>query len=490
VDSNGACASTAEAATAASGVAAAATTLAMDVKCLGLVQVAMISRRAHIIKEEESIDAERTEEEAREEEIVGEMEEAVSLQAGQQSVRRRSLFGTATIKLNRTAGNHSDSSTSRGLQPGSQSPVSNRGSALNANRATAFGPFSSNGSWLNMWIGFRQLSTSLHTRVLAARQDIAAASMRAASWAPFTALMFFTVLVCVWLGGKGIRSNASTVSGTIRPPGEAPPGSLRQPQTSRRTNAFSERANLNVGCQPLLTSPRLPTSMASPSEGPTSAMLIQSTDTLTHDLALFPHRNGPACFGSALSLPPPPEARDLLCPVMVTPRNCESLLRIHIKFSTNCFHVLDAEGKLVVHVELRVGKTILHCDGFILAQFVAKPVHGGVDEIQLLRANGEYFAKLVQGGLGLTNCPSHEPLATWTIQTRVGVEWFVLRHCYKIDIRDNLGIIVAVAQQIEETGTRDQPGDAEKAYLLRVSPLMDVSIALCAILAVNHLLRL
>jgi len=365
VNSNSASASTAEAATAAAGAAATAS-LDMDATCLGLVQVAMTPSRMRNIREEEPIDAERTEEEAKEEKI----EEEVSLQAGQQSVRRRSLFGTAELKLNRTAGNHSDTNTSRGRQPVSQSPVSNRSSAVDANRTAAFGPFLSNGSWLNMYIGFRQLSASLHPKIMVACQYIAAASMRTAFWTSLS-LICFTVLVCVWLGWKGPRSNARTVTGTIRPPGEAPSGFLSQPKMSRRPSPFSNSNPMRPQ-----TTPRLPSSMASVE--PTSAVSLRPSPQARDESFLVGTTR-------ALSLLSPPEVRDVLCPTLVVPPNCESLLHIHINNSTNSLHVSDVQRNTVMQVELQAGKTLLHSDGFILAKVVAKPVHGSTDEIQLLR---------------------------------------------------------------------------------------------------------
>jgi len=152
--------------------------------------------------------------------------------------------------------------------------------------------------------------------------------------------------------------------------------------------------------------------------------------------------------------------------------------------------VLDAEGNNPVSVELQVGRTILRREDLTLAQCVSVPV---VNEVQFLRSNGEYFAKLVQGGLGeLTNCPNHEePLATWTIQTHVGVAWFFFGDfgSSAIEVRDNLGRLVAKAQKIEGTMTSDQPGKVDKAYLLRIAPMMDGSIAIFGILAVNNLLK-
>jgi len=411
--------------------------LAANMKCLGLLQLDMFPGRVHGYIEE-----------AKENNVSEEMEKEGLLQAGHQSVGRPSLFRVAAIKLN-----HSDDNTSRGLQPDFQSLVSSHGSAVDAN-TTAFIPFWSSRSWLNEWIWFRQLSASLHPREMVAFRYIRVASMRSAdlvSWALFAPLLFVTVLVCVCLGIR-TRSNTGSVSGTIERPRGTTSGTFKQPQmffscvTLRHSNPSRPP-----------TLPRLPTSRAPPSMGPTSA----------------------------LSLPVSPETNNFLCLELVVPRNCESFLRIHINTSNNSFHVSDVEGTSVLRVELQVGKTILHCEGFVLAQYATTPVDGGVDEIQLLRANGEYYGKLVKGGL-----EEWEPLATWIIQTCAGVEWFFLGHVdsYAIEVRDKAGKVVSVAHQIDATRTRDEHSDADKAYLLRIAPTMDVSIAMCGILAINHLL--
>jgi hypothetical protein len=158
----------------------------------------------------------------------------------------------------------------------------------------------------------------------------------------------------------------------------------------------------------------------------------------------------------------------------------------------NSFHVIDVEDNNVMRVHVLHEQRrilLLGMDGFCLAQCVATPVDGSIDEFHLLRADGKYFAKLVQGGLEEPmNCPSHEePSPTWTIRTHAGVEWFLFDPCdsYALKLKDNQDRILAVAQESE---TWDQPGNADKTYDLRVAPLMDVSIAVCGLLVVNHLL--
>lgn len=180
----------------------------------------------------------------------------------------------------------------------------------------------------------------------------------------------------------------------------------------------------------------------------------------------------------------------------MVPLDCKSCIRVPINKREVAFQVTDREGNSVLRVELQYGRTsIVHDwshvvlianDGLLLAQCL--PVRGRRNEFQLLRGNGEYFGKLVQGGQEeMTKSPSHEE-ASCTIRAGVGGEWFFLGDCDSdaLEVRDNLDRIVAVARQ-DESRERHQFGNAEKAYLLEVKPQMDVSIALYGLLIINHL---
>merc|ERR1719325_469740 len=138
---------------------------AEDCKSLGLVQVAMVPGRTHSDEEEEPINAEHGEQQAKEENVVEEMEKGDFSQAIQR-VPKSARLGMAALELNHTAGNHSNSGTGRGLQPVSRSQVSSRTSVSDAGSAAAPAPFSSDRSRLKLWTGLRQLGASLHSRVV------------------------------------------------------------------------------------------------------------------------------------------------------------------------------------------------------------------------------------------------------------------------------------------------------------------------------------
>lgn len=172
-----------------------------------------------------------------------------------------------------------------------------------------------------------------------------------------------------------------------------------------------------------------------------------------------------------------------------------------MNYLMNSVHVTDMQGHPVLHVEPQVGKSHRHerrhfaliaNDNAILAKIVATPVYGSVDEFELLQSDGATFGKLFQTGFPeeLRDCPRHEPLVTWKVWTPAGTEWFFLRHVDSsaMEVRDNLGRILAMADQDKESEKRDQLGAADKAYWMQIAPLMDVTIALCGLLAVNHLL--
>merc|ERR1712008_285654 len=111
----------------------------------------------------------------------------------------------------------------------------------------------------------------------------------------------------------------------------------------------------------------------------------------------------------------------------------------------------------------------------------------GVDgKFQLLHADGKHFATLAEDDLDeeLRHSPCHEePLTRWIVGTPAGVKWYFHGRCdnYAVEVCDHQGRMVALLQPSPETFTRDQLGDAVTAYLLRVAPLMDVSIALCGV---------
>jgi len=452
----------------ASAAAATATTAAIEwamlppkrsakaCQSLGLLQAATVSYQVLDNTEEE-----REEEEAKEEKIVEEMEEESSLQAGQQ-----------TLKLNHTASNHSDNNASNGLQPVSQSQVSSRGSAFGANRTTLVVPFSAKGSWCNMWTGFQQLSVSLRCRVMALRH-IAAPSRRSLA---FWALLLVGVLMCVCLLGNLIPAGiVDIVRGTHRSL-RAPSGFSGQPQKSRQNIASQHHVPANPQAAPLLPA-RTPMGQRSPLSLPAS-----SRQPSTVRLSL------PAAAETTLSsLPSIGQA--CLCPELVIPPGYESFLRVPVSRHMKSLYVTDMGDNFVLRVELQVDKAEFMTTDGVLAQCVA--VHGSADEFKLLHSNGETFAKLVQSNVELMNCLSHEELMMiWTIRTPAGDEWFFFAACdgSTMEVRDNVGNVQTVAQREKEAETTDQPGDDGNAYLLQIAPLMDVSIALCGLLAVNHLI--
>merc|ERR1719410_2929180 len=168
----------------------------------------------------------------------------------------------------------------------------------------------------------------------------------------------------------------------------------------------------------------------------------------------------------------------------------------------NSFHLPDQHGYPVILVELKAGENdlqeqrhieILTPEGILLAKCEASG-----DEFQLFRSTGKYFATLAPDvaheALEAQSHPSlferprllEGPRAAWTVRTPSGSEWYVRGHfeSYIMEVTDPQGRVLALSQPEKPTWKIDGHGDAVKVCLLRVAPLMDVSIVLCSLIAV------
>lgn len=111
--------------------------------------------------------------------------------------------------------------------------------------------------------------------------------------------------------------------------------------------------------------------------------------------------------------------------------------------------------------------------GEILAQCGPAPSTPG--EFHLLRGRGEYFAKLVQG----STCDEH------LVQTAFGADMTFMGSGQVLKVFDTEGRLLAMTEP--ETEGRASSSENE-TYLLRVAPLMDVSIVMCGLFIVDHLI--
>lgn len=167
-----------------------------------------------------------------------------------------------------------------------------------------------------------------------------------------------------------------------------------------------------------------------------------------------------------------------LCPDLVVPPSCECSLRVPAKAGAdNSLDVTDMNGYEVMRVMFRkqAGQDkILLITGYgdVLAQ--CGPAPGSRGEFHLLRAHGEFFGKLVQG--------SARDEAT--VRTASGAELMFRGSGHTVNITDTWGRLLAMTEP-ETGGITSAPG--KEAYLLRVAPLMDVSIVICGLLIIQHL---
>lgn len=168
----------------------------------------------------------------------------------------------------------------------------------------------------------------------------------------------------------------------------------------------------------------------------------------------------------------------LLCAEFVVPPSCECNLRVTAKVSGgNSIDVTDANGYEVMRIIfLKQGgqqQILLTGHGDMLAQ--CRPALGTCGEFHVLRAHGEYFGKLVEGSAR----------DEYLIQTASSVELTFRGSAHTMNITDTGGRLLAMTEP-EIGDTTSSSGN--EAYLLRVAPLMDMSIVMCGLLIINHLM--
>lgn len=168
-----------------------------------------------------------------------------------------------------------------------------------------------------------------------------------------------------------------------------------------------------------------------------------------------------------------------LCPGLVVPPACECSLRVPAKIGEgNSVDVTDMNGHEVIRVMFR--KHAGH-QQIILTTWTSEvlaqcgPAPGTPGEFHILRAQGGYFGKLLQGST------RHEH-SVWTSS---GAELAFGGFPHSVKVTDTRGRLLAMMQS--ETGGKTSLSGND-AYLLRVAPLMDVSVVICGMMIVNHLM--
>jgi len=170
---------------------------------------------------------------------------------------------------------------------------------------------------------------------------------------------------------------------------------------------------------------------------------------------------------------------DFLCPDFVVPASCECNLRVPAKaVKGSSFDVTELDGQKVMQINFQKqgGQQLIVLtskSGDVLAQCGPAPDTPG--EFHLLRAHGEYFGKLVQGN-------SRDE---YSVRTPSGAELTFRGAAFNVDIVDTWGRLLATTEPEIGSGT-SSPGN--EACVLRVAPLTDVSLVICGLLIVNHLM--
>jgi len=368
------------------------------------------------------------------------------------------VLGTAAIKLNHSAGNRNATafvplSSTKSMQNMSH------GSAFDVNRTTAIVPISSNKNAHNMWMRLRQRGSTL-------------------SWVLPAALVFVVVLVVIVCFGGHMFSDSQA---------------LRQQLGAMGHISSRIRSGGGAHGTTQATSPYGPLQFSPEPSAAWREQLPPPLQFSPRPSATQPEQR-PVLAANPLVSPPRStslEAVGFLCKLLVVPPGCESILYMPMNPS-NSFHVLDQHGDPVIGVSLllqgRRRAEFSTWEGAVIAQCVAM-VPDSSDEFQLLCHSGEPFATLTPGAPDeVLKAQSHEnliegKLSAWTVRTPSGSEWYFRGHfeSYSGEVSDPQRRVLAMWQPKEPTG---RTHDGDDVYLLRVAPLMDVSIILCSLAAV------
>jgi len=189
------------------------------------------------------------------------------------------------------------------------------------------------------------------------------------------------------------------------------------------------------------------------------------------------------------------ELDSYLCPDLIVPASCECILRVPQQSPRQgAFSVTDMNGVEVLNVVLRPGVSgdagggqciaLTTGEGHTLAQCVRVQARStGGPEFHLLRSTGEDYGQLVRS--------SGRDDVMYTVRLRSSVEiyfWGSFEQ-HTINITDNLGRLLAMSEALEDSESLPRPlgSPRAKCYKLRVAPLMDVSIVLCGLMCIDHL---
>jgi len=174
------------------------------------------------------------------------------------------------------------------------------------------------------------------------------------------------------------------------------------------------------------------------------------------------------------------DTRTCLCPSLLVPPGCECVLRVPRRTGgEKSFDITELSGDALIRIAFQKqgGQQwiLLATAGYgeVLAQ--CGPAPGIPGEFHLLRAHGEYFARLA---------PS-SARGAYSVWTASGAQVTFRVAGRTVDVTDAWGRLLAMTEP--ETGGRTSlPGS--ETCVLRVAPLMDVSIVICGLLIINHLM--
>mmetsp|Transcript_101545 Transcript_101545/g.201687 ORF Transcript_101545/g.201687 Transcript_101545/m.201687 type:complete len:506 (+) Transcript_101545:93-1610(+) len=226
---------------------------------------------------------------------------------------------------------------------------------------------------------------------------------------------------------------------------------------------------------------------------------LASTSVPHSQAALFPKSSSSIMMQRQDS-----DAGLFLCPQLVVPTNCECSLRLNLKPARMTPAVItDVDGNTVMHVSIHgsassqaaslcnARRVLLTTEGSgILAQCKNSELVDG--EFHLLREDGQLFGKLWQ--TATESCgPDGKEYRIYKMRSVTGAEWHFggILPQLTLDVTDATGGLLALsrpeADSPEMPSQRSFDADCHVSWV-KVTSNVDVSIVLCAFLAISNLM--
>lgn len=189
-----------------------------------------------------------------------------------------------------------------------------------------------------------------------------------------------------------------------------------------------------------------------------------------------------------------PEADAQFCPDLVVPQHCECILLVPFRTASDTsFSISDMNGVPVLNASPQrspggwkmvlataANEPLAQCCEVRTTMGGSVGGASGNPQFHLLRAGGQYFAKLLRR-------PSQDRYSWYELTTLSGarLHYWGNFETQAVNVTDDQGKLLATT---ELSSARFDPDG--HYFKLRVAPLADVGLSLCGLLCINHLLEI